>query len=128
MKRFLLIPLILFTLSPIGGAAQVHAVDTFKDVCKGNARDSSVCKDKNLDGANPLYGREGIITNLVNLVSIIAGIAAVIIFIVAGLRFITSGNNPQEVATTRNMVIYAAVGLVIVGAAQLIVRLFISQV
>ncbi len=128
MKKLLLIPLILLTLSPLGSATNVHAVDTFKDVCKGDARDSSVCKDKNLNGANPLFGKEGIITNLVNLVSIIAGIAAVIIFVVAGLRFITGGNNPQEVATARNMVIYAAVGLLIVGAAQLIVRLFISQV
>lgn len=128
MKKLLLIPLILFTLFSVGGA-HVGAVDAFKDVCnKSSAQDSSVCKDKNLNGANPLYGKEGIITNLVNLVSVIAGIAAVIIFIVAGLRFVSSGNNPQEVATARNMIIYAAVGLLIVGAAQLIVRLFISQV
>lgn len=103
------------------------AEDPFQKVCTTETKDSPVCKDKELSGANPLWGKNGIITNLINLLSIIAGIAAVIIIIVAGLRFITGGNNPQEVQQARNLIIFAVVGLVIVAAAQMIVRLFLSQ-
>lgn len=108
-------------------AVPTYAEDPFAQVCKGQANNSTVCKDKELNGANPLWGKDGIITNLINLMSIIAGIAAVIIIIVGGLRFVTGGNNPQEVQQARNLIIYAVVGLIIVASAQLIVRFFLSQ-
>ena len=114
---------------PVVLASPASAEDPFEQLCKtGNAKDSAVCKDKELDNGNPIYGPNGIITNLVNLLSVIAGIAAVIILITAGLRMITGGNNPQQVSQARNLAIFAVVGLIIIASAQLIVRFFLSQI
>lgn len=125
--KFAVVFLLVVSFLSFTMAVPAHAEDPFAEVCKGQANNSSVCKDKELNGANPLWGKDGIITNLINLMSIIAGIAAVIIIIVGGLRFVTGGNNPQEVQQARNLIIYAVVGLIVVASAQLIVRFFLSQ-
>lgn len=51
----------------------------------------------------------------------ILGAAAVFVIVIAGLRFISSQGNPQEVAKARNTVIYAIIGLIIMLAAEGIV-------
>ena len=111
-------------------ASSVMAVELFpEEVCVGNASDSSVCRDAGNDGANdnPLYGPNGIMTVAINLVSLIIGIAAVIVIILAGLKYITSGSNPQEVTKAREMVLYAIVGLIIAALAQALVRFILSK-
>jgi hypothetical protein len=43
------------------------------------------------------------------------------------LRFITSGNNPQEVNVAREMIIYAIVAIFVAASAQIIVRFWLSR-
>jgi hypothetical protein len=57
----------------------------------------------------------------------VAGIAAIIMVIVAGLKYITSGGDSSSVASAKNSLIYAIVGLIIVALAQFIVRFFLSK-
>ena len=110
----------------------VMAADVFKDVCTQRPN-STVCKDKkpedgvSQEDQNPLFGKNGVITKIVNLITIIVGIAAVITIIYAGIKFITSGSNPQEVTVAREMIIYAIVAVVIAAIAQAIVQLFINR-
>lgn len=112
----------------------VYAVDVFnRDTCKrfeGKSVDETptVCRDKELNGANPLTGSGGIITSLANTLTIIVAIVAVIMIIVAGLKLITSGANPQDVNSAREMIIYAIVALVIAAIAQAIVRFVITKI
>lgn len=115
----------------IAGSTIVQAqnVDLFKDVCKENNDQSSVCKDADLKpNQNPLYGPNGIITTIVNLLSIVVGIAAVIGFIAAGIKFATSSGNSQEVDKARELIIYAVVGLVLALLAQTIVRAVLFKI
>lgn len=115
-----------------------YAVDVFEPCDRFSDSDPNrptVCKEKTeqqrvVDGQeqNPLFGRDGIITFIVNLLSGIAGIIAVIVIILGGLKFVTSGSNPQDVSNAREMIIYAAIGLVIAISAQLIVRLFLFNI
>jgi type IV secretion system pilin len=70
----------------------------------------------------------GTITTIINLLSAIVGVVAVIMIIVAGLQFITSNGNPQNVAKARSSLIYALVGVVIVVLAETIVHFVINQV
>jgi len=104
-------------------------VPILKNVCEGAGSDSSVCDDyKSGKNNNPLYGPSGpnspggIITIVVNLLSLVVGIAAVIGIIMAGIRYITSGSNPEEANKARELVIYGLVGLALAVVAQVLVR------
>lgn len=64
---------------------------------------------------------------VVNIFSLIVGIAAVIMIIFGGFRYITSGGDSGKVGNAKNSLIYAIVGLVVVALAQVIVRFVLSQ-
>lgn len=68
------------------------------------------------------------IQNVVNVLSIIVGIAAVIMIIINGLRFITANGDSGQINSARNGVIYAIVGLVIAAMAQIIVRFVLNRI
>lgn len=91
------------------------------------------CAGTQVSGVEPDCGKDAsgkvddLIRNIVNILSFIIGIIAVIMIIVSGLRFITSGGDPNSVSSARNGVIYAVIGLVLVGMAQFIVRFVLSR-
>lgn len=62
-----------------------------------------------------------------NLLSIIVGIVAVIMIIVGGLRYVTSGGKQESVTGAKNTILYALVGLVIVALAQVIVHFVLTE-
>lgn len=66
------------------------------------------------------------IETVVNILSLVIGIIAVFMVIIGGFSYITSGGNDQKVATAKNTILYAVIGLIIVAFAQLIVRFTIS--
>jgi hypothetical protein len=68
------------------------------------------------------------IGKVVNLLSSLVGVLAVIMIIVGGFRYVTSGGNQENTKNARNTIIYALVGLVIVGVAQAIVRFVLKAV
>ncbi len=141
IKRVLLTLSILLT--PVVLAPSVFAagpqVDPLEDVCKSAPTDReppSACVEKKntiggnsqADDSNPLFGPEGIMTKIINILSLIVGIVAVIGIMTAGLRFITSGSNPQQVTVAREMVLYAIVALLVAALAQVLVRFVIGKV
>jgi hypothetical protein len=63
---------------------------------------------------------------VVNILSLIVGILAVIMIIYGGLRYITSGGSSEGVGGAKNTIIYAIIGLVIVALAQLIVHFVLN--
>ena len=110
-----------------GSAGAAEQVDPFKDVCN-KAPTSTVCKERTAaKNNNPVFGPDGILTKVINLLSIVVGIAAVVGIMAAGLRFITSGSNPQQVTVAREMVLYAVVGLLTAALAQILVRFLLSK-
>ena len=68
----------------------------------------------------------GIATSAVNIFSWVVGVAAVIMIIVGGFRYITSGGSSDKVGSAKNTLIYAIVGLIIVALAQFIVHFVIN--
>lgn len=68
-----------------------------------------------------------IVHTIVNLLSAIVGIVAVIMIIVGGFRYITSGGNDTSVTAAKNTILYAVIGLVIVALAQVLVRFTLSK-
>ena len=65
------------------------------------------------------------IQHIVNLLSVVGGIAAVIVIIYAGFRLVTSGGSPDGVKSGKNAIIYAIIGLIIIALAQAIVHFVI---
>ena len=68
-----------------------------------------------------------IVKTIINLLSAVVGIVAVIMIIVGGFRYITSGGNDASVTSAKNTILYAIIGLVVVALAQVIVRFTLSK-
>lgn len=68
-----------------------------------------------------------LLKRIINIFSAIVGVIAVIMIIVGGLKYITSGGESSNVSGAKNTIIYALVGLIIVALAQFIVRFVLSN-
>jgi cytochrome bd-type quinol oxidase subunit 2 len=69
-----------------------------------------------------------IITDIINIFSIVVGIISVIMIIYGGFRYVTSGGDSGNVSSAKNTIIYAIIGLVIVALAQFIVQFVLDKV
>jgi hypothetical protein len=101
-------------------AAPVSAQTAKDAVCDGINIGGGQCNDNG-------GGLEKVITLVIKIISIVAGVAAVIMIVLAGLRYITSGGDSSKVAGAKTAIIYAIVGLVIVILSQVIVRYVVSS-
>ena len=72
-------------------------------------------------------GLQGTVKTVINVLSVVVGIVAVIMIIVGGFRYITSGGNDASVTSAKNTILYAIIGLVVVALAQVIVRFTLSK-
>jgi len=125
LKLLLAGGLLLLCLTP---ALPVYAAEenVFQDACTvPGAADSEACK---VSGANPITGTNGTIAKASRLIAYIAGVAAIIIMIVAGIMYILSSGDPQKVASAKNTFLYALIGLVVVVAAQTIIVFVLNSI
>jgi hypothetical protein len=65
--------------------------------------------------------------SIINILSIVVGVAAVFMIIIAGIRFVTSGGDSNGISSARNTIIYAIVGLLVVALAQIIVQFVLGR-
>lgn len=68
-----------------------------------------------------------VITAVVNILSFVVGLAAVIMIVVGGFKMITSGGDSSKVASGRSTVIYAIIGLIVAVFAQAIVYFVLKK-
>ena len=79
----------------------------------------------------PVYAQEpakisavvGVIENIIKLLAPIAAIAFLVMLIVGGFQFVTSGGDPKAAAGARNTLTYAVIGIILVVASWLILVL-----
>ena len=69
-----------------------------------------------------------ILRSVLNILSFVVGAASVIVMVVAGLRFITANGDAQGIASARQTIIYAIVGLIVALGAQAIVQLVYREI
>lgn len=60
-----------------------------------------------------LFGTVGVFTIISNSMLFIVGALSVLMLIVGGLRYVISGGNTAAVASAKNTVLYAIVGLIV---------------
>ena len=120
-----LVGLGIFSFQVLGAPpASAGLFDNAKNqACAGaQLADSGNCNSASADGLNKTIGV------VINIISIIVAIVAVIMIIVNGLKFITSGGDTNKVASAKNGLLYAVIGLAVVGFAQFIVKYVINNV
>lgn len=66
------------------------------------------------------------IENGLNKVFFWAGIVAVVVIVLAGLKYVTSAGDPGKVATAKNAILYALVGLILVILSFTIVNFVVG--
>jgi hypothetical protein len=118
-----LITLLAGLMILIAPAVALAQFDPLQAGCEQGAQDSAVCEDTGgtKPEENPLVGEKGIITRATQVITIGAGVAAVVMMIVGGFKYITSSGDPNNVNSAKNTILYAAIGLVIALIAQAIV-------
>ena len=69
----------------------------------------------------------GLIHLLLQMLTVVAGVIAVIMLIVAGFNYITSDGDATKISHAKSTLIYAIVGIVVVAFAQFIVKFVLAK-
>ncbi len=86
-------------------------------VLEGVGQTGSDCSDAGITSTLEL---------VVEILSLVAGIAAIIMVIVAGFKYITSNGDAGKVGSAKTTLIYALVGIAIAALAQILVHFVIN--
>ncbi len=102
----------------------VHAFDPFAGACSGAGVTSAACTGRG-NGGNPVAFAIG---RVVQLVSLLAGFASVVVIIVAGFRYVISSGDSNNINGAKNAILFAVVGLAISVAAGTIVGYILNRI
>lgn len=115
----------------LGAAPAAHAVDIISPGCSSSDATSTpgICQGNPSakDSQNPIFGPTGIMTTVVRLLSIVIGVAAIIVIIIAGISMMVANGDANAVSTARRNILYALVGVAIAGVAQIIVAFVLNK-
>lgn len=63
---------------------------------------------------------ENFIKSIIGVLTTVAGLTAVVFFVIGGFGYITSSGNPEHLDRSKKTILYSAVGLAITGAAYVL--------
>jgi hypothetical protein len=110
---------------PIAVPVAAYA-DISSDLCTGaNLQTTAGAGCTNSSSTTTL---DNILTTVVQIFSLVVGVVAVIMIIIGGLKYITSGGDSGNISSAKNTIIYAIIGLIIVALAQVIVHFVLNKV
>jgi len=122
MKRWKQLLTVLALIGGVGLALSplpVYAVNVF-DQCSGNA-DAAVCKAQGTDNATSM------IEIVINTLFMVLGMIAVIMIVVGGIRYTTSGGDSSGTKAAKDTILYAIVGLVVALLSYAIVNFVLGK-
>lgn len=125
MKKLLLAAAIFIGLFAVFALATETPLlaQTKDDVCKGVELTGGTC---DTGGTGPSV--ESVIKDVVNILSMVVGVVAVIMIIIGGLKYMSAGGDSAGVSSAKQTILGAIIGLVIVALAQVIVRFVLNEV
>jgi hypothetical protein len=104
-------------------SAQVTNQDISNSTCAGTNGGfgaSTICS-----GAQSHINQ--LISTVINVLSVIVGVVAVVMIIFGGFKYIMSGGDSGNISSAKQTIIFALVGLVIVALAQFIVHFVLNK-
>ena len=93
-------------------------------VLNGNASAATDISPGNLPTPE---ANEAAVTKIITFINGLVGAIALLVLVVNGLRYITSGGDPQAAANAKKGVIFALVGIAVVIFAQAIVAFVVTR-
>jgi len=130
MKKFIvyIILIVLLTIIAFPAASLANGFN-IQQYCSGRvygkASSSAVCSSSSRSPSqNPISLR---IADVINVLIEFAGAIAVIVIIIAGIRYAIAVGDSNKINSARNSLIYTAVGLVVIVAAKLIIDVVINN-
>jgi hypothetical protein len=127
-RIFLTLVASLGLLVPAAVPAIVSAqtdVNIQQGLCSGASFDpnANCTADKETAGSN----LQTYVKTAINVFSIVVGIIAVVMIIIGGVKYITSGGDAGNVTGAKNTILYAIIGLVVVALSQIIVQFVLGS-
>lgn len=122
LSLLILLPAMNLASAPVTSATSVFQACSGSNAVAG-ASATDVCREQR-GGTNPVTNAIKVVTLIV---SVIAGVAAVIIIIISSFKMVTSNGNPQQFASARSSLLYALIGLVIATLAGTIVGFVVNS-
>lgn len=126
-QRLQIVLAALLLLFALGGQAIIPANVLACGTSTGSSKNQVL---SGVDQTGTDCGGSGVtnaIRTAVTILSIIIGAAAIIMLLVSGFRYITSGGDSNRVSAAKSALIYALVGVAIAGLAQLLVHFVLYQ-
>lgn len=115
--------LVLLVSSPFS-LSTVNAQTPRDEVCRGVGLAGGTADCSEPEGGPSV---DSTIKLVVSILSFIVGVAAVIMIIIGGFKYITSSGDSNNIQSAKNTILYAIVGLVVAVLAQVLVRFVINQ-
>lgn len=76
----------------------------------------------------PKVGANAVLSGVLNIVYIVAGVVAVVVIVVSGLMYIASNGDSNRIQAAKNALLYSIIGLVVVVMAFAITGFVIGGV
>lgn len=119
----------LAVVLPVAVPVTVAAGTTIQGgLCQGtenlvvNTAGGETCEPSGINSANANES----LTKVINIISAIVGVIAVLMIVYGGFKYITSGGDSGKVGSAKTTILYAMLGLAIVAIAQIIVRFVVG--
>lgn len=125
MKRILvLMTALLCLLMP----ATAFAYDPLGNACGagGGGGSSTACSGRT--STDPIAGPNGVLMKVTLIIATIAGVAAVIVIIISGIRYITANGDSNTASSARQAILNALIGLIIIATAASIITFVVSKI
>lgn len=124
MKR---LALLLTTLFCFCIPATALAYDPLSTACSAGGKSTEQSAACTAGNSDPITGSNGALKKVSLILAFISGVTAVIIILVSGFNYVTSGGDPKKAESARNGIVGAVIGLVIIAASETIVVFVISK-
>jgi hypothetical protein len=137
MIRRILFSLLLISCCSVAVPLVAHAAPAPKATnllgpgsdCGGSsgAGSSAVCTDTQAANpqSNPVADR---LKKITAIIAFAAGAAAVLIMLVAGIQYITSDGDSNQISSAKQTIIYALIGLIVIVLAVSIIEFVLNKI
>lgn len=124
LALFMIVFSIYFLNSAVPAKAQFDSI--LPSICDSKTENSAACNEieRGVNESNPVTSTS---QNIANFISLIIGLTAIIIILIAGITMALSQGDSSRVRSSRDAIIYAAVGLVVVVLARAIVFFIVNR-
>ena len=129
IKRLLLVLLLISSCLLVSPITVYAAKDILggSGVCSSGSgtSNSAVCTDKGAGSTNNPISQE--LGKITDIVAFVAGAAAIVLIIIGGIRLIISRGDSNAIASARNTITYALIGLAVIVLARSLITYVVSR-